>query len=42
MAIQYEFAFSSEVVGAGIIAGGPYYCTFPRYSDNTISTEQGG
>jgi poly(3-hydroxybutyrate) depolymerase len=27
MAVQYQVAFSSEVVGAGIVAGGPYFCT---------------
>lgn len=26
MAVQYQMAFSSEVVGAGIVAGGPFYC----------------
>lgn len=26
MAVQYQVAFSNEVKGAGIIAGGPYYC----------------
>lgn len=26
MAVQYQVAFSSTVKGAGIIAGGPYYC----------------
>jgi poly(3-hydroxybutyrate) depolymerase len=26
MAVQYEVAYSSSVVGAGIIAGGSYYC----------------
>lgn len=26
MAVQYEIAFSSTVAGAGIVAGGPYYC----------------
>lgn len=25
-AVQYHVAFSSELVGAGIIAGGPFYC----------------
>jgi len=25
-AVQYEVAFSSEIMGAGIFAGGPYYC----------------
>lgn len=26
MAVQYEVAFSGSVRGAGVIAGGPYYC----------------
>ena len=26
MAVQYQVAYSSSVVGAGIVAGGPYYC----------------
>jgi poly(3-hydroxybutyrate) depolymerase len=26
MAVQFEVAFSSTVTGAGIVAGGPYYC----------------
>ncbi|WP_028534479.1 extracellular catalytic domain type 2 short-chain-length polyhydroxyalkanoate depolymerase [Paludibacterium yongneupense] len=26
MAVQYEVAYSASVVGAGIVAGGPYYC----------------
>jgi poly(3-hydroxybutyrate) depolymerase len=26
MAVQFDVAYSKEVVGAGIIAGGPYYC----------------
>ncbi|QJQ05795.1 depolymerase [Undibacterium piscinae] len=26
MAVQYQVAFSSSVVGAGVVAGGPYYC----------------
>jgi len=26
MAAQYQFAFSSEIVGAAIFAGGPYFC----------------
>lgn len=26
MAVQYQFAFSSETVGAGVFAGGPYMC----------------
>jgi poly(3-hydroxybutyrate) depolymerase len=27
MAVQFEVAFSSTVTGAGIIAGGPYFCS---------------
>lgn len=27
MAVQYQVAYSASVKGAGIIAGGPYYCT---------------
>ena len=26
MAVQYHVAFSAEVMGAGVVAGGPYYC----------------
>ncbi|QGZ42361.1 esterase/PHB depolymerase [Pseudoduganella flava] len=26
MAVQYQVAYSSSVTGAGIVAGGPYYC----------------
>ena len=26
MAVQFEVAFSSSVKGAGVIAGGPYFC----------------
>ncbi|MBX9266123.1 extracellular catalytic domain type 2 short-chain-length polyhydroxyalkanoate depolymerase [Chromobacterium violaceum] len=26
MAAQYQVAFSASVVGAGVVAGGPYYC----------------
>lgn len=26
MAVQYQVAYSSSVIGAGIVAGGPYYC----------------
>ncbi len=26
MAVQYQVAFSSSVIGSGIVAGGPYYC----------------
>ena len=35
MATQFDVAFSSFVKGAGIIAGGPYYCA---QSDPTIAT----
>jgi hypothetical protein len=27
MAVQFHVSFSSTIVGAGIVAGGPYYCT---------------
>lgn len=27
MAVQYHLSFSAELVGAGVIAGGPYYCS---------------
>ena len=27
MAVQFEVAFSRTVTGAGVIAGGPYYCS---------------
>jgi poly(3-hydroxybutyrate) depolymerase len=26
MAVQMQVAYSSSIVGAGIVAGGPYYC----------------
>jgi len=26
MAVQYQVAYSGSVVGAGVVAGGPYYC----------------
>lgn len=26
MAVQYQVAYSAAVVGAGVVAGGPYYC----------------
>ena len=28
MAVQYGVAFSSSVVGIGVVAGGPYNCSF--------------
>ncbi len=28
MAVQYDVAFSSEVMGIGVVAGGPYNCAF--------------
>ncbi|MEK0083848.1 depolymerase [Benzoatithermus flavus] len=27
MAVQFQVAFSNDVIGAGIVAGGPYYCS---------------
>lgn len=39
LAVQFHVAFSATMVGAGIIAGGPYYCTqgifFPSRSKST-------
>ncbi|NRR32425.1 PHA-depolymerase-like protein [Oxalobacteraceae bacterium] len=35
MAVQYEVAFSASTMGAGVIAGGPYYCA--RGSVNTAT-----
>ncbi|KWZ43019.1 depolymerase [Burkholderia savannae] len=26
MAVQYQVAYSASVIGAGVVAGGPYYC----------------
>ena len=26
MAVQYQVAYSASVVGAGVVAGGPYFC----------------
>ncbi|MGU7782627.1 extracellular catalytic domain type 2 short-chain-length polyhydroxyalkanoate depolymerase [Burkholderia sp. PU8-34] len=26
MAVQYQVAYSNSVIGAGVVAGGPYYC----------------
>ena len=34
MAAQFEVAFSNSLVGAGIVAGGPFYCS-GSYSSNT-------
>jgi len=30
MAVQYQVAFSTELLGAGVFAGGPYYCAEDR------------
>ncbi len=31
MAVQFHTAYSSEVMGAGIVAGGPYNCVFSNF-----------
>ncbi len=36
MAVQYQVAFSSSLKGAGIVAGGPYYCTGTLGKDPAI------
>jgi poly(3-hydroxybutyrate) depolymerase len=36
MAVQYQVAFSSGLKGAGIVAGGPYYCTGTLGKDPAI------
>lgn len=28
MAVQYQVAYSASVVGAGVVAGGPYFCAY--------------
>ncbi len=35
MAAQYEVAFSNSIVGAGIVAGGPFYCS-GSFSSNSF------
>lgn len=37
MTTQLEVAFSSQFVGAGIVAGGPYYCARSRTTDKTVA-----
>ena len=38
MAVQYQIAFSALVKGAGIVAGGPYYCAAGSVLSKTGST----
>jgi len=33
MAVQFQVAFSADVMGAGVVAGGPYYCAKGRLSN---------
>jgi poly(3-hydroxybutyrate) depolymerase len=35
MAVQFDVAFSASVIGAGIVAGGPYYCARARVDTAT-------
>eukprot|EP00117_Sycon_ciliatum_P004428 scpid97007/ scgid0519/ len=36
-AVQYHVAFSSQVIGAGIVAGGPYYCAEGILTSATVN-----
>lgn len=36
-AVQYQVAFSSQIIGAGIFAGGPYYCKYPFVKVHSLS-----
>lgn len=40
MAVQYQFAYSSEVVGTGVFAGGPFYCKTKRNFSHNNSGAQ--
>jgi len=39
MAVQYDVAFSSEVTGVGVVAGGPYNCAFVNVGGITTCME---
>ncbi|MFD1560429.1 PHB depolymerase family esterase [Paraburkholderia silviterrae] len=40
MAVQYQVAYSGSVVGAGVVAGGPYYCAAGNILNATICMGQ--
>ncbi len=40
MAVQYQVAYSGSVVGAGIVAGGPYYCAAGKLTNAAICMGQ--
>lgn len=40
MAVQYQVAFSATVKGAGVVAGGPYYCAAGNMLDTGICMGQ--
>lgn len=40
MAVQYQVAYSGSVVGAGVVAGGPYYCAAGNILNTTICMGQ--
>jgi hypothetical protein len=44
MAVQYEVAYSSTVMGAGIVAGAPYWCMHGsrRHEDRCLDQDQQG
>jgi poly(3-hydroxybutyrate) depolymerase len=40
MAVQYQVAYSASIVGAGVVAGGPYYCAAGNILNTTICMGQ--
>nr|WP_230426811.1 PHB depolymerase family esterase [Cupriavidus yeoncheonensis] len=40
MAVQYQVAYSGSVIGAGVVAGGPYYCAAGNILNTTICMGQ--
>jgi poly(3-hydroxybutyrate) depolymerase len=40
MAVQYQVAYSGSVIGAGVVAGGPYYCAAGNLLNTTICMGQ--
>lgn len=40
MAVQYQVAYSASVIGAGIVAGGPYYCAAGQLANAALCMGQ--
>jgi len=40
MAVQYQVAYSGSVIGAGVVAGGPYYCAAGNILNATVCMGQ--